>query len=66
MLVLRLGDEHETARIHDASRRCGGRVADCSTPHQQGKQPTIEFLGASVASWSSWAAAFVERLRELK
>ncbi len=26
----------------------------------------IGFLGASVASWSSWTAAFVERLRELK
>ena len=33
---------------------------------QQGKVPTIGFLGASTASnWTSWTAAFVNRLREL-
>ena len=33
---------------------------------QPGKLPTIGFLGASTpASWSSWTAAFVQRLREL-
>jgi putative ABC transport system substrate-binding protein len=33
---------------------------------QQTKLPTIGFLGASTAaSWSSWTAAFVQRLREL-
>jgi hypothetical protein len=33
---------------------------------QQTKLPTIGFLGASTAaSWTSWTAAFVQRLREL-
>jgi putative tryptophan/tyrosine transport system substrate-binding protein len=33
---------------------------------QPGKLPTIGFLGSSTpASWSSWTAAFVQRLREL-
>jgi putative tryptophan/tyrosine transport system substrate-binding protein len=33
---------------------------------QQGKLPTIGFLGASApAAWSHWTAAFVQRLREL-
>jgi putative ABC transport system substrate-binding protein len=33
---------------------------------QQTKLPTIGFLGASTAaSWSSWTAAFVQRLCEL-
>src|SRR3954471_11465588 len=33
---------------------------------QPGKLPTIGFLGASTPSaWSSWSAAFVQRLREL-
>ena len=33
---------------------------------QQGKLPTIGFLGASTASnWTNWTAAFVNRLREL-
>jgi putative ABC transport system substrate-binding protein len=32
---------------------------------QAGKLPTIGFLGANVAVWSQWTAAFVARLREL-
>jgi putative ABC transport system substrate-binding protein len=33
---------------------------------QQGKLPTIGFLGASTqANWTHWTAAFVQRLREL-
>jgi len=33
---------------------------------QQAKLPTIGFLGATTAAtWSSWVAAFVQRLREL-
>jgi putative ABC transport system substrate-binding protein len=33
---------------------------------QQGKLPTVGFLGASApAAWSHWTAAFVQRLREL-
>jgi ABC-type uncharacterized transport system substrate-binding protein len=33
---------------------------------QSGKLPTIGFLGGATAStWSSWSAAFVQRLREL-
>src|SRR5262245_15196040 len=32
---------------------------------QAGKLPTIGFLGADASSWSSWTAAFVQRLREL-
>src|SRR5262245_35542889 len=33
---------------------------------QPAKLPTIGFLGSSTpASWSSWTAAFVQRLREL-
>jgi len=33
---------------------------------QQGKLPTVGFLGAStLSSWSIWTAAFVQRLREL-
>ena len=33
---------------------------------QQGKIPTIGFLGAATpAAWSTWSAAFVQRLREL-
>jgi len=30
-----------------------------------GKQPTIGFLGSNETVWSSWTAAFVERMREL-
>ena len=30
-----------------------------------GKLPTIGFLGVDTTSWSPWAAAFAERLREL-
>jgi putative tryptophan/tyrosine transport system substrate-binding protein len=30
-----------------------------------GKQPTIGFLGSNETAWSSWTAAFVERMREL-
>src|SRR6516164_1212883 len=33
---------------------------------QPGKLPTVGFLGAATLStWSSWVAAFVERLREV-
>jgi hypothetical protein len=32
---------------------------------QAGKQPTIGFLGSNESSWSSWTAAFVQRMREL-
>ena len=32
---------------------------------QPGKLPTIGFLGTSASAWSSWTAAFVQRLREL-
>ena len=32
---------------------------------QAGKLPTIGFLGADASAWSSYTAAFVERLREL-
>jgi putative tryptophan/tyrosine transport system substrate-binding protein len=32
---------------------------------QVGKPPTIGFLGANPAVWTSWTAAFSERLREL-
>ena len=31
----------------------------------QAKLPTIGFLGTSASAWSSWTAAFVQRLREL-
>jgi putative tryptophan/tyrosine transport system substrate-binding protein len=32
---------------------------------QTGKLPTIGFLGSDAPSWSSWTAAFAERLRQL-
>src|SRR5262245_50860271 len=32
---------------------------------QQPKIPTVGFLGSDAAAWSSWTAAFVQRLREL-
>src|SRR5262245_58679425 len=32
---------------------------------QSGKLPTIGFLGSDASAWSSWTAAFVQRLREL-
>jgi putative ABC transport system substrate-binding protein len=32
---------------------------------QQGKPPTIGFVGADASSWRSWTEAFVTRLREL-
>jgi putative tryptophan/tyrosine transport system substrate-binding protein len=32
---------------------------------QPAKLPTIGFLGTDVAMWSSWIAAFVQRMREL-
>jgi putative tryptophan/tyrosine transport system substrate-binding protein len=32
---------------------------------QQGKPPTIGFLGTDASVWSPWTAAFVQRLREL-
>jgi putative ABC transport system substrate-binding protein len=32
---------------------------------QAGKLPTIGFLGTNASTWSPWAAAFVQRLREL-
>jgi putative tryptophan/tyrosine transport system substrate-binding protein len=32
---------------------------------QASKLPTIGFLGADASAWSSYTAAFVERLREL-
>ena len=32
---------------------------------QQGKLPTIGFLGADQAAFSPWTAAFIARLREL-
>jgi putative ABC transport system substrate-binding protein len=47
----------------------GGAAVACPLPlraQQSGKLPTIGFLGASSASgWSTWTAAFVQRLREL-
>ena len=32
---------------------------------QPAKQPTVGFLGSEASAWSSWTAAFVQRLREL-
>src|SRR5262249_2188519 len=32
---------------------------------QAGKPPTIGFLGSNELAWSSWTAAFVQRMREL-
>ena len=32
---------------------------------QASKQPTIGFLGSNELAWSSWTAAFVQRMREL-
>jgi len=56
----------------DAQRRefIGGLVSVVATrpltAHaQQGKLPTIGFLGADVSGWGPWTAAFVRRLREL-
>jgi putative ABC transport system substrate-binding protein len=46
----------------------GGAAAawPLAAPAQQGKGPTIGFLGsATPSSWSQWTAAFVQRLREL-
>src|SRR5262245_59223676 len=47
----------------------GGAVATwtvAARAQQSGKLATVGFLGASSASgWSSWVAAFVQRLREL-
>jgi putative ABC transport system substrate-binding protein len=46
----------------------GGAVAwpVATRAQQQGKLPTIGFLGgATAAAWSPWTAAFVRRLREL-
>jgi putative ABC transport system substrate-binding protein len=32
---------------------------------QPAKLPTVGFLGSEASAWSSWTAAFVQRLREL-
>src|SRR5262245_47918711 len=32
---------------------------------QPTKLPTVGFLGSEASAWSSWTAAFVQRLREL-
>src|SRR5436190_15347477 len=32
---------------------------------QAGKLPTVGFLGSNASAWSTWTAAFVQRLREL-
>jgi putative ABC transport system substrate-binding protein len=43
-----------------------GSVPLVARAEQRGKIPTIGFLGAATpAAWSTWSAAFVQRLREL-
>ena len=57
---------HEAARVHHAARRRGGGVAARGARAAVGKLPTIGFLGESTPSGQrQWAAAFVQRLREL-
>ena len=56
----------ETPQVHHASRRCSGGVAARGARVQHAKLPTIGFLGSGTpATHGQWAAAFVQRLREL-
>jgi putative tryptophan/tyrosine transport system substrate-binding protein len=50
------------------SALCGATFAWPLAVHAQqstGKVPTIGFLGAEAALWSTWTAAFVKRMRDL-
>src|SRR5689334_11073934 len=54
---------NDAPRVHHDSRRRDGMAAG---GQQAGKLPIIGFLGGATASgWSTWIAAFVQRLREL-
>ena len=55
-------------RRRDFIKVVGGSVAvwpPAVRAQQTGKQPTIGFLGSNESAWSSWTAAFVQRMREL-
>src|SRR5262245_15831926 len=57
---------HEAARVHHNARRCGSNLAARSARAAAGKAADYRVLGRGTASTGGqWAAAFVQRLREL-
>ena len=66
-MILGLGvSPHEAAGIHRTSRQHGAREAARGTRAETGKLPTIGFLDSTMPTiHGHWAAAFVQRLREL-
>ena len=65
MLCLSLGRGNEEARLHhDCWRRSYRMAARCACS-AAGKATDYWILGSDASAWSSYTAAFVQRLREL-